>query len=194
MPSTTDPAAADLAAFDDQLQGGAAPAVPAAQGSILAQLRSEYDKSMAERTIILALPWLDGLWGKFTPIDVPDYEEARKRRVETMDDNLLMTADSIARHCVEILYGDSRETAEPLQAVVERETGKTLSGPIRFDENLALMFGIEDPTGAPLRPRAIVLGLLTRPTDKLPFTAFAEKLVLWSRGEAGKAVEDAVGE
>lgn len=158
--------------------------------SILGRLRADYDRTLASRTTILQLPWLDDLWGRFTPVDVADYERARKLNVTTVEDNLVATADVVAAHCVEILIGPDRDTAEPLRDVIERETGRALSGPVRFDANLAELFGLE---GAD-RARQIVLGLLTRPEDKLPFTAFTEALIRWSRGEAGKAVDDVVGE
>lgn len=158
--------------------------------SVLGRLRADYERTLASRTTVLRLPWLDDLWARFTPVDVVDYERARRLNVTTVDDNLVATADVVATHCVEILIGPDRDSAEPLADVIQRETGRALSGPVRFDANLAELFGLE---GAD-RPRQIVLGLLTRPTDKLPFTAFTEELIRWSRGESGKAVDAAVGE
>lgn len=196
--------ATDTDTHDDPVTSASAPDAPASAPipgsvrdsrdappeSILGRLRADYDRTLASRTTILRLPWLENLWARFTPVDVADYERARRANVVTIDDNLVMTADTVAAHCVEILVGPDRDTAEPLRDVIERETGRTLSGPVRFDAALAELFGLE---GAD-RPRAIVLGLLTRTTDSLPFTAFTEELIRWSRGESGRAVDDVVGE
>lgn len=169
---------------------GAADSRDAPAASILGRLRDQYERSLASRTVILRLPWLDDMWARFTPVDVADYEQARKANVRTVEDDLVMTADSIAKHCVEILVGPDADHTEPLRDVIERETGRSLSGPVRFDSSLAELFGMQGYD----RQRQIVLGLLTRPEDKLPFTAFAEQLLRWSRGESGKAVDDVVGE
>jgi hypothetical protein len=144
---------------------------------------------MAGRAQLFELPWLTDLWAMMTPIDVADFEKARKVDVGT-EENLVFTAEAIAKHCVEIYYGSTKSTARPLAEIVAEETGTPLASPIRFDQRFAEIFGL----GSLERPRAIVLGLLTRPTDALPFTAFAEKVILWSRKESGATADSVLGE
>lgn len=161
----------------------------AASGSVLGQLRTQYAQSLAARTTILQLPIIENLWARFSPIGARDLERARKQRLVSMNDNIKVCADAITLHCEEILFGETADELEPLHSVIERETGSALSGPIRFDARLAQIFDLKVDS-----PRQVVLGLLTRPDDDMPFLNFFDELARWSQGAAGRAVEDAVGE
>lgn len=168
------------------------PSKAAPKGSILGRLRQRYDESVAQRQRLFELPWLDGLWGLFTPIDIADFERLKKVSNPSTDENVLYTAEALVAHCQEIYYGDTRETARPFGEIIAEEAGGGTAPTIRFDRQLGTIFGL--PEVILDSPRGVMLALLTRTEDKLPFMAFADEILKWSAKQTGEAVESVLGE